>query len=241
MLLAIDIGNTQIHQFLFDGNQIVRKEKQGIKIFSGDSIKAWKNTITGCIISSVSEIPETLTEVLKHINVDPLIAHTELDFPFKISNTSIATLGIDRIAACAGGQFLHPHSVLFIIDAGSALTLDVFHPQEGMLGGNISPGMEMRFKALHTFTKRLPLLSPSDRYENLGNSTSESIISGVQRGMLAEIETYITEYKKQYPGIIALITGGDSGFFVKNLKNSIFVEPNLVAIGLKSIYDYNAE
>ena len=97
----------------------------------------------------------------------------------------------------------------------------------------------MRFKALNTFTDKLPLIYKEKNSNIIGKDTNSSIISGVQMGILAEVELIISEYKLQNPDIICIVTGGDCFFFEKALKNSIFANPNLVLIGLNEILDYN--
>jgi type III pantothenate kinase len=109
------------------------------------------------------------------------------------------------------------------------------------LGGNISPGIEMRFKALHTFTGRLPLVKKEAFPRLFGQSTKEAILAGVQHGVVFEADKAIDTFKEFYRNLIVIITGGDADFFDKKLKNSFFVHFNLVAIGLNRILEYNGD
>ena len=93
---------------------------------------------------------------------------------------------------------------------------------------------------MHTFTSRLPLLEVDEKTDILiGTTSNESIVSGAQKGAVAEVDGIIEEYKSQYPDIKVLLTGGDVNFFEKRLKNSIFADQNLILKGLNVILDYN--
>jgi type III pantothenate kinase len=110
------------------------------------------------------------------------------------------------------------------------------------IGGNISPGLAMRFKALHRFTSTLPHLeADEDEIKQLGKTTDEAIISGVMNGIVYEIEGYINGFSNQYKNLQVVLTGGDANSFDKKLKNSIFVVSHLNLIGLNRILDYNAQ
>ncbi len=157
--------------------------------------------------------------------------------PFKNNYQTPETLGKDRLAALAGAQFLYPSLPLLVIDAGTALTFDLM-VDDVYLGGNISPGLQMRFKALHQQTNRLPLAAP-DRVPFWGRSTTEAITAGVQNGLLMEVEGYCREVMRENPQIKVIITGGDADFFARNIKNIIFVHSNLVLQGLNRLIEYN--
>jgi type III pantothenate kinase len=126
-----------------------------------------------------------------------------------------------------------------VFDAGTCLTIDFITKEKAYKGGRISPGIAMRYKALHQFTNQLPLCNYSSETVFMGYDTESSIISGVQQGILAEVREIINVYKKENKETIITVTGGDCFFFEKELKNSIFANPNLVLIGLNEILDYN--
>ena len=138
---------------------------------------------------------------------------------------------------CPGSHHRHRYPVL-IIDLGTAITFDLVTENSEFIGGNISPGMQLRFKALGHFTEDLPLVSPSGNIPLLGQSTKEAIQTGVQRGVIYEIDAYINTLINKYYGLRTILTGGDASFFVKNLKNTIFVVPDLVLDGLNIILEY---
>lgn len=159
--------------------------------------------------------------------------------PFCVAYETPETLGSDRIAGVAGAYSLYPAQNCLVINAGTCLTTDFIGKNAVYEGGSISPGINMRFKALNTFTARLPLVEEKDPVTLTGKSTSEAIKSGVVNGMLAEIKGMIDFYRLVYPDCRIIITGGDSFFFDRNLKADIFAVPELVLIGLNFILEYN--
>ena len=128
-----------------------------------------------------------------------------------------------------------------MIDAGTAITYDLVSEKNQFIGGNISPGLEMRFKALNHFTGKLPLVSYSDVFQPIGKNTIDAIRSGVQNGILYEIEQCIDAFNRNYQNLRIIMTGGDSNFFDKKLNYSIFVHFNLTLIGLNRILEHNAK
>jgi len=161
--------------------------------------------------------------------------------PLDIRYQRPETLGKDRIAAAVGAHFLQPETDLLVIDAGTAVTYELVTAQGIYLGGNISPGMAIRFHALNVFTKRLPLVSEKEDVPLLGTSTETAILAGVVNGMIYEMDGFIDELRKKYPALFVFLTGGHSFYFEKRLKNTIFAVANLVLIGLNRILEYNVE
>lgn len=161
--------------------------------------------------------------------------------PVKILYDTPETLGMDRIAAICGAHKLFPEKDVLVIDAGTAITYEYLSHNGEYLGGNISPGIQMRFRALHEFTDRLPLISNATEFHPAGKSTRDAITSGVLRGILAEAQEYVDTFHADFPSGIVIFTGGDAFFFGKNLKNPIFVNPNLIHVGLEAILEFNAE
>jgi type III pantothenate kinase len=128
-----------------------------------------------------------------------------------------------------------------VIDVGSAMTFDLIDENKQFLGGNISPGLEMRFRALHKFTSKLPEIGRSDQWKEIGKTTEEAIRAGVQNGMIVEMDGMIDLIRKDWPECQIILTGGDSFFFDRKLKNTIFVKFEITLIGLNRILEYNAE
>ena len=195
-----------------------------------------KNAIFSSIINHNKELTSFLSENFGS-NFVELNSKTKL--PVENKYRTKQTLGNDRIAAIVGANKLFPDTNVLVIDTGTAITYDFINTKNQYTGGNISPGLSMRFKALHTYTKKLPLLSKQNKFTLLANDTENAIISGVQNGIVFEIEEYINRLKNQYNDLKVILTGGDAFFFEKKLKSNIFVEPNLVFIGLNRILEYN--
>ncbi len=146
---------------------------------------------------------------------------------------------MDRLAGVCGAIELFKETDTLVIDAGTCITYDFVDKQKNYFGGSISPGLKMRFKAVHTFTAKLPLVDSANAVGLIGDSTESSIQSGVINGMIAEIEGIIMRYQDKYPGLRVILCGGDTAFFENKLKASIFAAPDLVLIGLNSILIYN--
>lgn len=242
MNLIIDIGNTLTKVAVIKDDSIISTEKVdelGINEV-WDTIQK-SPTINKAIISSVKDHNESLVSFIgKQINL-LITLNSQTPLPLEILYKSKDTLGNDRIAAAIGANNIYPSQNVLIIDAGSAITIDFVNDQNQYVGGIISPGMQMRFQALNQYTAHLPLLSTSDTEVLEGKTTHEAITSGVQNGIIFEVEGYIARYLEKYPDLKVVITGGDAFFFDKKLKNSIFVNLNLVTIGLNRILEYNAK
>lgn len=151
------------------------------------------------------------------------------------------TLGKDRLAAVIAASNIFPGSDLLVIDAGTAITYDFINKDREYHGGSISPGINMRFKALNTFTGRLPLIDPEPFDQLIGLNTHEAILSGVMNGARYEMNGIIEDYQLKFPHLKTILTGGDAIYFDKKLKSNIFVSSNLVILGLKLILKYNFE
>jgi type III pantothenate kinase len=193
------------------------------------------------ILSSVRTVEP---EILKYLsgNFDFFL---ELDhqtsLPIENKYETPETLGNDRLAAAVGANELFPDQNLLIIDAGTAITYDLVSKKNQFVGGNISPGLEMRFKALNHFTDKLPLISYSDEFQTIGTNTTDAIRAGVQNGILFEMAQTMELFNRNYQNLHIIMTGGDSNFFDKKLNYSIFVHFNLTLIGLNRILEYNAK
>jgi len=237
MNLVIDIGNTFTKLAVFNNKilleTIVQKELDDSLINS--IFKKFK--ITNSIFSSVIENKKNEI-LLKKYNFLPLTHLTPL--PLTIIYKTPETLGIDRIAAVVGAKSCFNNTDLLVIDLGTCVTYDFINAKGEYLGGSISPGFNMRFNALHHFTGKLPLIAFNK--ENLiliGDSTENSIISGVYNGLKNEINGIINEYISQYALLKIVVTGGDINLFDLEPKNRIFADKFLVLQGLNEILIYN--
>jgi len=240
MNLIVDIGNSRAKFALFKGDVLVDKcfsDALNIKLPEIVSTQRFQYAF---VSASGKVLPQIKAQLLQQSD-QFLLMDSNFPIPIKIQHESPKTLGLDRKAACVGASVLYPEKDCIVFDAGTALTIDLLSHKYGMMGGNISPGIKLRFQSLHNFTEHLPLLQPAKTNFPLGNKTTDSILNGVQLGILFEVEAYIERYSREYPEILPVFTGGDADFFVKNLKNSIFAQPDLVVIGLNRILKYYAE
>jgi len=239
MQLVIDIGNTRIKAALFEG-----KELKAFYVYDSTtqllaSGILEKYPVKNCILASVVNEIEPFLEKLSW-KVKVLLFNSDTAIPIKNLYKSAQTLGSDRLAAAVGGSLMFPNKNVLVIDAGTCIKYNFVSNTNEYLGGGISPGLQMRFKAMHTFTSRLPLLRVDEKMDALiGTNSQESIISGVQFGAVAELNGIIELYKQQYPDINVVLTVAEVDFFEKRLKNSIFADQNLILKGLNEILDYN--
>lgn len=238
MNLIIDDGNTKLKFAVFKNQQITSEGSvANIKELNVEKISNIYD-IKNCIISSTRCNIKDFEAVYNTIlNVVYLDNNTKLPIINKYKTPE--SLGKDRLAAVVAGYTTYKTDVM-TIDAGTALTFDYINKSGEYLGGAISPGMSMRFKALHQFTAKLPLVKAANNTPSIGTTTKESIQSGVIEGMCNEIELRCIHFLEQHSNGKIILTGGDSIFFEKKLKSSIFVNPNLVLLGLNSILEYNA-
>ena len=240
MNLVIDIGNTQTKIALFDAGEIV--QTIFTKSFDGDQFYNLQRIypgISNAILSSVGEIAPGLSDILKRECQLFLEFNHQTPIPIENHYESKTTLGLDRLAAAVGAVSIFPGKEILVIDAGSAITFDLIDRHNHFLGGNISPGLAMRFRSLHQFTSKLPEIVAADQYPEFGRSTEEAIRAGVQKGMIFEIDGMIGQIREEWPDCEVILTGGDSLFFDKKLKNTIFVKFGLTLIGLNRILEYN--
>ncbi len=240
MELIVDIGNTYTKIAVFEGNTIIHSERtEAFEHAAIDAIFEKFPGISASIISSVKEAPSGMRNYIEtYCKCILLDVNTPLPF---INQYKSDTLGNDRIAAVAGALALYPNKNVLVIDAGTCITYDLITSDKNYLGGSISPGIKMRFKAMHTFTSQLPLVEPELESETalVGDSTQKAILSGVHQGVLAEVDGIITDHKSQFPDLLIILSGGDHNYFDKYLKNNIFALPNIVWVGLKKILDFN--
>lgn len=204
-------------------------------------LKEEHTQLSQAILSSVKPVDSDILQFLSE-NFDFFI---ELDhqtvLPIGNLYETPETLGKDRLAAAVGANELFPNQNILIIDAGTAITYDLVSEKNQFVGGNISPGLQMRFKALNHFTGKLPLISYSDEFQPIGKNTTDAIRAGVQNGILFEIDQTIDLFNRNYQNLQIVMTGGDSIFFDKKLNYSIFVHFNLTLIGLNRILEHNAK
>lgn len=235
MNIAVDYGNSSAKVGIFNHHMLVEKfvfhEEEHLKTFLQNF------PADHFILSSVNTEP-TLVSSWTRAKKKFILHHT-LPMPVKNLYATPQTLGVDRIAGICGAQQLFPETNCLVIDAGTCITYDFLDHDGKYYGGSISPGLAMRFEAMHTFTARLPLVQPVDEPPLIGNSTESCMQSGVVLGFIEEIEGIIRRYSEKFDDLKVILCGGDTPFFENKLKASIFASPELVLSGLNSILVYN--
>jgi type III pantothenate kinase len=242
--LVIDIGNTTTKLAIFNNREKIR-HLQSSEI-SSEVIEEFieGDVIDNSIVSSVGVERADLEAYLK--SKTRFLQFSGLS-KSAVNNRyqSPQTLGRDRYAAVIAAAALNPGDNCLVIDAGTCITYDFIDAERNYFGGSISPGLTMRYKALHHFTDRLPLVQhAADYHEGYGSDTRSAIITGVFRGMVNEILGFIDWYYKRYESLKILLCGGDVNFFDTELKSSIFAHAlktnaDLVLIGLNEVIHYN--
>lgn len=242
MNLVIDIGNTRTKFSVFNRDEVLISVP--VDEITPKHIEILKNEhpdLKKAILSSVKDCPVQLRDALnQHFKIF-IELNSETPLPIDNCYQTKETLGNDRIAAVTGAYDLFPNTNNLVIDAGTALTYDLINDKNQYLGGNISPGFEIRFKALHHFTGKLPLIQSADMNKLFGTTTEEAMRIGVQNGIFYEVDKTIDHFKEFYSNLNVIMTGGNANFFDKKLKNSFFVHFNLIALGLNRILEYNGE
>ncbi len=238
-IFCLDLGNTRLKCGIMQGGEL-REER----FFSEEALlqevqallKEWHPA--AAVLSSVIDHPPALEELLAR-ETQFIRLRYDTPMPVSIVYEKPETLGVDRLALAAGAWEMFPGKNSLIIGTGSAITYNFVNNRGEFLGGGISPGIDMRFRALHAFTDKLPLVKAEEHYSFVGYNTRQSILSGVLEGALAEVDGMIASYAARYGNFNVLLTGGNLVFFASRLKNKIFASPYLMYKGLKSIAEYN--
>jgi type III pantothenate kinase len=240
MNLVIDVGNTLVKLGVFDSGKLKLKKTCIKKDFLHTlaDISVAFPSIQYTIVSSVGNFTEhQLSKLEQQYKVLTLDHQTKI--PFNNKYATPQTLGVDRIALISAATAQFENKNVLVIDAGTCITYDFLNSSNDYLGGAISPGISLRYKALNTFTEKLPLLEANNPTLYIGNSTATSIHSGVVNGVLYEIDGFIAKYKKDYDNLTVILTGGDAHFLRDSIKNDIFANSNFLLEGLNHILEYN--
>ena len=224
MKLTLDIGNTRTKMVLWQDGQT----PSDITVFpTGKGIELPDFVQQIGIINS-SGFPDPVFSDYRG-RMFSLGSHSKL--PFANAYATPETLGRDRLAAIAGAVQRFPNQDVLVLDAGTCLTTSLL--VDGVfLGGSISPGLNMRNRAMHEFTGKLPLIETGPAQTLVGRSTEESMRSGAWFGYLAEVHERMTAVKALYPNCICVLTGGDAPVLAEHIKYPIFAEPLLNHYGL---------
>jgi type III pantothenate kinase len=243
MNLIIDIGNTGIKLAVFDS-------KNSLKLFERtDHTNVLKKLekfiqkypVHYLMISQVGQPIAGLEDFLQKQNITFWYLNAHLKLPFEVAYKTPESIGADRLGLVAGAIWHTPHQNQLIIDAGSCVTYDFVDQKNVYHGGAISPGLPLRFKSLHDYTAKLPLLKPVDQFVKLiGNDTKSSIESGVINGLVAEIEGVSVKYNLKFKDLTVYLTGGDEKLLDRYIKNKIFVSSKFLLLeGINFILNLN--
>ena len=236
--LCFDFGNTRLKAAIF-----IKKELVEVRILENGTPQEMESLLNEfhpekTILSSVIHHDQSIEAILAQRSKFHLLGPTtQINFTTPVGKPE--TIGADRLAmvAAAVDQFPNQHNL--IISLGTCITYNFVNNEAAFLGGSISPGMSMRFKAMHEQTALLPLIEPSNDFTLVGYDTKTNLLSGVILGMAAEIDGIISAYEDKYAKFNVLLTGGDICYFVPHLKKRIFADQNLIFKGLYAICEKN--
>lgn len=237
--LCFDFGNTRMKCAVFTDGEF-REEL----LLADDR----EETVRG-LLERFEPIRSILSSVIHHNPaIEELLRERtnfhKLDYRSRVPITTPVgkpdTIGADRLALTVAAVTLFPGKNNLVIGLGSAITYNFVNKYREFLGGGISPGMEMRFKSLHTLTAKLPLVKPDWNLPLVGYDTRTNILSGVILGMAKEIDGMIAAYEEKYDNFNVLMSGGDAGYFMRHLKKKIVVDPHFMYKGLYAISELNA-
>lgn len=236
--IVVDIGNSRIKSGEFEQDKL-------IEVKNWANLAQLKSAYTSSKGSNwiFSIVGEHREEIAGQFPGYPILTY-QTPLPVSLDYKTPETLGMDRVAAAVGARELHPGRNILVIDAGSCITYDIMDAKGVFQGGVIAPGLQMRMKAMHHFTRQLPDISPeweSLPQNLLGKSTRECLLNGAYLAAIYEIESFIAAYKKEFDNLVVMLTGGDTPYFESKLKAPIFANFELVLIGLNRILRHNNE
>jgi type III pantothenate kinase len=223
---VLDIGNTRIKAAVFNQHGHLTEHAYFLTLVNAIE---WLKSHQVISILSASVAQAELPPIQ---NIDTYSLTYKSQLPFQNLYQTPETLGVDRIAAMAEAAFAFPNEAVLVFDIGTCMTIDFLHPDGRYYGGNISPGIEMRWKSMHVMTQRLPQGSKEDYDGLMGSNTAAALASGVLDGMRFEIEGYMNHFGQMYPELKIVLCGGDLAHFDKPYKYKIFAAPDFVLKGL---------
>ncbi|WP_080055201.1 type III pantothenate kinase [Spirosoma aerolatum] len=238
--LVVDWGNSSLKTGWFDGEKLVKTARYD----TPDALLAElvHQSVAHIIVSSTSRPADEIQTGLTGLQRKFMVLDGQTALPIRKAYDTPHTLGADRVAAAVGAVALHPGRDCLVLDLGTCLTADLIDQDAVFQGGMISPGLRMRFRAMHEQTARLPLVeAPVEWPELIAKNTKAAMQSGVVNGLTFELNGIIEAYRTERPEIVVLLCGGDGPAFESRLKPPIFAVPNLVLIGLNRILRYNVD
>jgi type III pantothenate kinase len=228
--LVIDAGNTRIKAGIFHHSDL--KE---VRTFDAQHLSELKTFLQQhdhfpAIIASVKADKDT--KWLKQLLPKALLFRTTMKLPLQIAYETPETLGVDRVCN-AIAAYHQVRKACLVVDCGTCIKYDLVTADGTYHGGAISPGVALRFRAMHTFTGKLPLIEDKITPPVIGKNTHDAMRSGVMHGIKHEIMGFIAYYRSLMPELTIFLTGGDAEHFELGLKNDIFADENLTLKGLQ--------
>jgi len=236
--LCFDFGNTRFKCAVFNKDTL-----QDVLVLDNDDSATMEKLIEQykpykSLLSSVVNHNPAIEQLLQqHTKFHKLNYLSKLPVTTPVGKPE--TIGADRLALVVAATYLFPEQHNLVVGLGSCITFNFVNKFHEFLGGSISPGLEMRFRAMHEYTAKLPLIKPDWNFPLIGYDTRTNMLSGVILGMSKEIDGIIDEYAQKYSNFNVLLTGGDMTFFVPHLKKKIFADPYLIYKGLYAISELN--
>lgn len=236
--ICIDIGNSRIKLAIIENDSVIHFAKfehnDSSKIIEWVEDKIFDRGIYSTVLKEIPEWLQSISQKCPLVRLSP-----DLKIPLQIRYKTPETLGSDRIAGMVAALSQFPNENLLIVNAGTCVTYDLVNNQHEFLGGNIAPGLDMRWRAMHEFTASLPRIKEINLESGLlGFSTLTAIQNGGLQGIVLEIEGYFGRLLVNYADIKCILTGGYAPYLVNHLKIGIFAEPYLVLKGLNTILNY---
>ncbi len=236
--LCLDFGNTRLKAAIFKEDVFVEEIYLSDDLVSDITHILSKWQPSRSILSSVINHDPAIEELLSSRTRFHKLSHlTKLNFTNPANKPE--TIGADRLALVAAAVHFYPGRNNLIIALGSCITYNFVNQYHQFLGGSISPGMDMRFKAMHNYTAKLPLVQADWNYPLVGYDTKTNLQSGVITGITCEIDGFIEKYSQKYGNFNVVLTGGNSAHFASQLKNKIFADYNFLFKGLYALSELN--
>ena len=240
MNLCIDLGNTHAKAGLFHENELLETQER----LTFEELRAYvgrvrpRRLMVASVVRTEAELRETFAETVPEL----FLLTPQLPVPLTKAYDTPETLGADRVAAAVGARVVRPADDCLVIDLGTCITYDFVDRRDVFHGGLISPGLRMRFRAMHSFTQRLPdIVADGVIPPLIGKNTRHAMQSGVMNGLVAELNGIVAQYQTLVPDFQTVMCGGDARFFESSFQTPIFVVPELVLVGLNRILQHNVQ
>jgi len=236
--ICFDFGNTRKKAAVFHGNEI--KEVIVLPDDSTETLQALLKSVKPdkSILSSVIDHNPAIEDLLAATTKFHKLSHlTKVAFTTPVGKPE--TIGADRLALTAAAVLYHPAKNNLVIGLGTCVTYNFINKYHELVGGAISPGLEMRLKALNYYTAKLPIEKADSNVPLIGYDTRTNILTGVVMGLAFEIDGFIKAYQQKFGNFNVLLTGGDIVYLGSHLKNKIFADPDLIFKGLYAISEVN--